>query len=138
MFGDDADVALVHGPAEAAVCPFTGAARGCATDNAAMLAAGAVGRADSDDLIGAARSLHFAEGTVEAVAELAADAPVRQKELETLYEAPSPRSPSRSMPCAWWEMCTAPPELSQEGPWQPAASASMEKVDDSSRASVDF
>lgn len=125
---DDAEVALVHGPAEADYVPFTEALVDARPTIGAMLAAGAVNRGEGDDLIKAARSLHFAERTVEAIATRATHAPRRRKELEVLYEAHRVRAKQIDAARLVEEMCAEPPERVQDGEWQPAASASMEKL----------
>jgi hypothetical protein len=136
---DDADVALVHGPAEADYVPLTEPLVDARPTIAAMLAAGAIDRARSDDLIGAARSLHFAERTVEEVAKLATDSPVQRKELETLYEVHRVRAKQIDAILLVEEMCIEPPEFVREDEWRrPAASASMEKLTREFKARPDF
>jgi hypothetical protein len=125
---DDAEVALVHGPAEAGYVPFTEALVDARPTIVGMLAAGAVSRSEFDDLIKAAKSLHFTERTVEAVVGLAAHTPVRRKELEMLYEAHRIRAKQIDALRLVEEMSVALEERSQEGEWQPAASASMERL----------
>ena len=125
---DDAEVALVHGPAEVDYVPFTEALVDARPTIRAMLAAGQVNRSESDDLLEAARSLHFTERTVEAIAKLAAHTPGRGKELEMLYEAHRVRAKQIDAIRLVEEMCTEPPERIRDADWRPAASASMETL----------
>jgi hypothetical protein len=125
---DDADVALVHGPAEADYLPFTEALVDARPTIGAMLAAGAVDRSDSDKLIKAASSLHFAERTVEAIAKLVAESPGRRKECEMLYEAHRVRAKQIDALRLVKEMCAKPPERIQEYDWWPAPSASLDVI----------
>lgn len=93
-----------------------------------MLAAGAIDRTESDDLINAARLLHFAERTVDAMAKLVAASPSRRKELEMLYEAHRVRAKQIDALRLVGEMRAEPPARVQEGDWRPAVSASMETL----------
>ena len=125
---DDAEVALLHGPAEVDYVPFTEALVDARPTFGAMLAAGAIDRPESENLIKAATSLHFAERTVEAITTLAADTPARRQEMEILYEVHRVRAKQIDALRLVDEMCAAPPEHVPGGRWQPAASASMRRL----------
>lgn len=122
---DDAEVALVHAPAEADYIPFTEALVDARPTIGAMLASGAIDRSECSNLINAARFLHFAERTVEAIAKLAADTPGRQRELEMLYEAHRVRAKQIDALRLVGEMRAEPREHAQEYDWRPSASASL-------------
>lgn len=125
---DDAEVALVHGPAEADYAPFTEALVDARPTIGAMLAAGAIDRTETDDLLKAARSLHFAERTVEAMAQVAASTHGRRKELEMLYDAHRVQAKQIDALRLVTEMSAGPPERVREGDWRLARSASMQTL----------
>ena len=135
---DDAEVALVHGPAEADYAPFTEALVDARPTIGAMLAAGAIDRTESDNLLEAARSLHFAERTAEAMAKVAASTYGRRKELEILYDAHRVRAKQIDALHLVTDMCAEPPERIRGGNWRPARSASMQTLAKELRAKPDF
>lgn len=135
---DDAEVALVHGPAELDYVPFTEALVDARPTFGAMLAAGAIDRSESRDLIKAAKSLHFAERTVEAIVKVAADAPARREEMGMLYEVHRVRAKQTDALRLVDEMCAEPSEHQSGGNWQPAASASMRRLTRELGPTLDF
>lgn len=130
---DDAEVALVHGPAEADYLPLTEPLVEVRPTIGAMLVAGAIDRTESDDLLKAARSLHFAERTVGAIARSVANTLVRRRKLEMLYETYRIRAKQIDAIRLMEEMCAEPPERVRESDWRPAASASMKTLMANSR-----
>jgi hypothetical protein len=81
---DDADVALLHGPADMSFRPLTLPLVDAEATIAAMESGAAVSRAEARDLVAAARSIHFSRRTWRSV--IAASATTRARE-EGLHAA---------------------------------------------------
>ena len=122
---DDAEVALVHGPAEVDYIPFTEALVDVRATIAAMHAAHATDDEEASRLTNAARTLHFTERTVDAMTARAVDAAERRTEVEMLFEMHRVRAKRQDALQLVGEMRGGPPTDQGERQWQPVASASL-------------
>lgn len=82
---DDADVALLHGPAEFDYPPFTEPMVDVRPTIAALETLGHISAVEAQHLLDAAQNLHFSDRTVDALLEASLFSPIRRAELADAY-----------------------------------------------------
>lgn len=116
---EDADVCLVHAPAELDFMPLTEPLVDVEATVAALAAAGTVSPAQADGLLAAARAIYFADRTIEALTAIAGlpdlapayrAARVGAKSADALLLVEQLRSvPSGRTPAPGWELVSSDP-----------------------------
>lgn len=125
---DDADVAVMHGPAEVDYMPFTEALVDARATIAAMSEARSISPDEASRLLDAASSLHFGDRTVDALASGVSDDTENRARIEKLYETHRVRAKQRDALLLVSEMAgTAPVTVAERG-WHLVQSASLEAL----------